>query len=297
MAPRRRLAQRVAALAVLIAAVAAVLAVVIGSHSGEPTVRPPVATASTPQPPPVHRRRRVRHLPPAPAQVTGDAARRMPIPILMYHVVGNRPPAAPYPELWVAPTTFAAQMNALRRAGYYAITLRQAYDAWTSGGPLPRRPVVLSFDDGYLGDWTNVRPVLRRLRWPGVLNLVLHNLASGDLSPSKERGLIRNGWEVDSHTITHIDLTTVGAAQLRTELVDSKRQLHSRFGVPADFFCYPVGRYDDQVVAAVKAAGYLAATTENEGYGRPESMFTLARIRVNDTDTPATLLARLQSER
>ena len=114
---------------------------------------------------------------------------------------------------------------------------------------------------------------------------MLHNLASGDLSPSKVRGLIRNGWEVDSHTITHIDLTTVGAAQLRTELVDSKRQLHSRFGVPADFFCYPAGRYDDQVVAAVKAAGYLAATTENEGYGRPESMFTLARIRVNDTDT------------
>src|SRR5947207_662008 len=109
MAPHRRLAQRVTAVGVVIAAAAAVLAVVIGSQSGKPTARPEAATASAPQPrPAVHRHRRTRPLPPAPAQVRGDAARQMAVPILMYHVVGNRPPTAPYPELWVTPTTFAA---------------------------------------------------------------------------------------------------------------------------------------------------------------------------------------------
>src|SRR5439155_15928301 len=145
-------------------------------------------------------------LPRPPAQVRGAAARRMPVPILMYHVIGTRPPSAPYPELWVAPATFAAEMTALRHAGYYAITLRQAYDAWRRGGSLPRRPMVVSFDDGYLGDWTNARPVLRRLRWPGVLNLELDNVQAGDLTASRVRGLIRAGWEIDSHTISHPDL-------------------------------------------------------------------------------------------
>jgi peptidoglycan/xylan/chitin deacetylase (PgdA/CDA1 family) len=111
------------------------------------------------------------------------------------------------------------------------------------------------------------------------------------------RGLIRAGWEIDSHTITHPDLTTVSAQQLRTELVSSKQQIRHRFKLPARFFCYPAGRYDARVEAAVRAAGYLAATTEVEAYATPQSdPYALPRIRVNNSDTPASLLARLNAE-
>jgi peptidoglycan/xylan/chitin deacetylase (PgdA/CDA1 family) len=221
----------------------------------------------------------------------------MPIPILMYHVVGNRPPGAAYPELWVTPTAFASEMRALRRADFHAVTLAAAVAAWRHGAPLPRRPVVVSFDDGYLGDYTHARPVLRRLGWPGVLNLELDNVRTGDLSAREVRGLIAAGWEVDSHTIDHPDLTTLGPGRLRYELVASRRELRTRFRVPADFFCYPAGRYDAGVVAAVKAAGYLAATTTTEGYAEPSNPYTLDRIRVQGSDTAATLLARLAAER
>ena len=78
-------------------------------------------------------------------------------------------------------------MRALRRAGYHAITLRQAFDAWQHGGPLPRKPVVVSFDDGYLSQYRYARPVLRRLGWPGVLNLELRNLGKGGLSEHQVR--------------------------------------------------------------------------------------------------------------
>jgi peptidoglycan/xylan/chitin deacetylase (PgdA/CDA1 family) len=221
----------------------------------------------------------------------------MPIPILMYHVIADPPPATPNIGLWVRPQVFAAEMRALHRAGYWAIGLRQAWRAWTHGGPLPRKPVVVSFDDGYLGDYTHARPVLRRLGWPGVLNLELHNVRRGDLTARQVRALIADGWEVDSHTIDHPDLTTVGDARLAYELVASRHAIARRFGVVPEFFCYPYGRYDARVEAAAQRAGYLAATTEDPGYATATKPFALPRVRVQGTDTAASLLARLRAER
>jgi peptidoglycan/xylan/chitin deacetylase (PgdA/CDA1 family) len=281
-----------------VVALAAVLAVATGSGSKRPAIGPAHAA--------VHRHHTrhsragadaVARLPAAPAQVRGAAARSMPIPILMYHVVATPKPGTPNAQLWVPQSTFASEMAALRRAGYWAITLRQAYDGWTRGAPSPRRPIVISFDDGYLGDYTHARPVLRALGWPGVLNLELHNVGPRGLTAHEIRALIATGWEVDSHTVDHPDLTTVDAQRLRYELVASREAIQTRFGVPADFFCYPSGRYDPRVVDAVRAAGYLAATTTNEGYARGSDPFALSRVRVNASDTPATLLATLARER
>ncbi|MFL5895796.1 MAG: polysaccharide deacetylase family protein [Thermoleophilaceae bacterium] len=285
------MAKRLVAVSLLVASVGAALVVVHDSrrrHSPAPTTQ-------------VRQRQRHRHrrhgrrpaLRPVPAQVRGSAARRMRVPILMYHVVGRRPPTAPYPQLWVTPPAFAAEVRALRRAGYWAITLRRAYDGWQRGAALPRRPIILSFDDGYSADYTHVRPVLRRMGWPGVLNLELDNVGPGGLTAHEIRALIASGWEVDSHTISHPDLTSVDAQRLRYELVASRRELRRRFGVRADFFCYPSGRYNSAVIAAVKAAGYRAATTTVEGYADPASLFALERMRVNDTDTAASVLQRL----
>ena len=82
------------------------------------------------------------------------------------------------------------------------------------------------------------------------------------------------------------------------ELVVSRSELRHRFGARvAEFFCYPAGRYDARVVAAVRAAGYRGATTVDEGYGVGSAAFTLRRVRVNASDTPASLLARLTAER
>jgi peptidoglycan/xylan/chitin deacetylase (PgdA/CDA1 family) len=282
---------RLAAVAALvIAAVAVVVVLRRGSPAPRPQAAAPTATATrTPRP-----RARRPGLPPAPAQVRGAAARRMRIPILMYHVVSAPPAGTANAELWVGQDRFASEMRALHKAGYWAITLRQAFDAWEHGGPLPRHPVVVSFDDGYLSQYTHARPLLKRLGWPGVLNLELRNLGAEGITEHEVRALMADGWEVDSHTLTHPDLTTVGDAQLRNELAGSRRQLRRRFGArAAEFFCYPAGRYDARVVEAVRAAGYRGATTVDEGLGERGEAFTLKRVRVNGTDTAADLLARL----
>ena len=123
--------------------------------------------------------------------------------------------------------------------------------------------------------------MLRRLRWPGVLNLELANLRThGGLSPRMVRTMIGDGWEVDSHTLTHPDLTTVSDARLRRELVGSRAELRRRFGVPASFFCYPAGRYNPRVVAAVERAGYRGAVVEGNTLAAKAQPFELARLEV-----------------
>ena len=139
--------------------------------------------------------------------------------------------------------------------------------------------------------------MLRALGWPGVLNLALHNLGPGGITSRQVRALITAGWELDSHTISHPDLTTLGPAALRHELAGSRRELQRRFGVPADFFCYPSGRFDTRVAAAVKAAGYRGATTTIEGYAGGAQAYELRRVRVNGSDSATTLMTRLAQER
>ena len=215
-----------------------------------------------------------KHVPPSHARV----------PVLMYHVIESAPPGAQLPALYVSRADFAAQVNALAAKGYRAVTLQAVWDAWHGRGSLPRKPIVFSFDDGYRSQYTNALPVLRAKGWPGVLNLevaVLHV----DLRPPLVRRMIDAGWEVDSHTMTHPDLTSVDAARLRYEVATSRSWIKSHFHVPVNFFCYPSGRYDAAAVAAVRRAGFLAATTTDPGLTSPKSpRFELPRVRVNATD-------------
>jgi peptidoglycan/xylan/chitin deacetylase (PgdA/CDA1 family) len=208
-----------------------------------------------------------------------------PIPILMYHVIGDPGPGQPNTSLFVSGPELQAQMSWLAAHGYHGITLQQAYDYWRHAVAVPSKPIVISFDDGYLGQYTRGFPVLQRLRWPGVLNLELHNVGKGGIEKSEVKKLVAAGWEIDSHTLTHPDLRVVGPAQLHAEVFTSRARLKQLFGVPVNFFCYPAGQFDAAAVAAVKSAGYLGATTTVPGFASPkQGLFTLDRIRIDRGD-------------
>jgi peptidoglycan/xylan/chitin deacetylase (PgdA/CDA1 family) len=227
-------------------------------------------------------------------------AYRGPVPILMYHEVRSPPPprgrSPRSAALWVPAGRFEAQIAGLARAGYQGVTLRQVWAAWHGGPALPPRPVVVSFDDGYAGQYSVAASVLASVGWPGVLNLVVDRLgARGGLTSAQVRRLVRRGWELASHSLTHADLTRAPAARLRRELAGSRAMLRRRFGAGVAFFCYPYGRFDDSVVAAVQAAGYRGATTTVAGVATPSgSPFELPRIGVRPTDTAASLARRFR---
>jgi peptidoglycan/xylan/chitin deacetylase (PgdA/CDA1 family) len=226
---------------------------------------------------------------------SAPAAQGPAIPILMYHVIAAPPPGAPFPALYVRPAEFAAEMKALARDGYHAITLTQAYGHWIRGARIPSRPIVITFDDGYRSVYENAFPILRAHGWPGVLNLELRFMdRSWGLARSRIRRLLATKWELASHTISHRDLTTLSARDLEHEVLDSRFDLQRIFHVPVAFFCYPAGRYNATVIAAVRAAGYQGATSTRLGLGRPDELFTLARIRVSGGDGTAGLMRELR---
>lgn len=234
---------------------------------------------------------------PAPmARTAATSQRHAAVPILMYHVIARPPATAPYPDLYVPTPEFAAQMTWLQLNGYRAVTLKRVYDHWRTGQPLPKRPIVLTFDDGYRSIYVNARPLLSRMSWAGVLNLKIGNMhEDGGLPPRWIRNLIGAGWELASHTISHPDLTSLSAAQLTEEVAGSRWRLQRQFRTPVQFFCYPAGRFDAAVVLSVQRAGYLGATSTRYGLARPGELYTMARVRVSGGDGVAGLRAKLQA--
>lgn len=223
---------------------------------------------------------------------TGAAAKATKVPILMYHLIAPAPAGTAYPGLWVPPQELEAQVAALKDAGFVGVTLGEVWDAWHGDGRLPAHPIVLSFDDGDISQVLGGAPVLKDAGWPGVLNLAVSHLGKGGIPMWGAKRLIKQGWEIDSHTIDHLDVTTLSGEALTHQLVDSRKQIKARLGVTPRFFCYPAGRNDPASRAAVEDAGYLAATTTEPGIAsRGDDPFALPRLRVDPGQSGAAIVA------
>jgi peptidoglycan/xylan/chitin deacetylase (PgdA/CDA1 family) len=224
-----------------------------------------------------------------------------PVPILMYHVVAPPPSGAPFPGLYVPPGEFSEQMQALKDAGWHAVTPDAVEAYWRRGIPLgPGKPIVLSFDNGYESQYTQALPVLRRLGWVGEENIQLTGLppSQGGIGPREVGELVKAGWELDTQGFSHADLVTLDAAQLHYQVAVARSVIQHRFHVPVNWFCYPSGHYNATVIAAVQAAGYTGSTTVVPGWARREDdPFRLPRLRVLGGTSGPHLLSLLAAIR
>jgi peptidoglycan/xylan/chitin deacetylase (PgdA/CDA1 family) len=216
------------------------------------------------------------------------------VPVLMYHVIAPPPTGARFPGLYVPEPEFAAQMLALKTAGWHAVTLDQVRAYWLHGVSLgPGKPIVLTFDNGYHSQYADALPVLRAMHWVADENMQLTGLppSQGGMTNGEVQALIDAGWELDTQGISHADLPDLDAAELTTQVASARRTLQRRFRVPVNWFCYPSGQYDATVIAAVKAAGYVGSTTVIPGWASPsESPYALPRLEVlHGTSGPALL--------
>jgi peptidoglycan/xylan/chitin deacetylase (PgdA/CDA1 family) len=175
-------------------------------------------------------------------------------PILLYHHI-KVPDFANV--LFVTPDDFRAQMQFLHDHGYTPIPVSLLVKAINFGAPLPEKPVVISFDDGDITVYTHAFPIMKEFGYVGVNYLVGNRLGSdGFLSIDQIKEMIAAGWEVGSHSMTHVDLTQSG--ELEWELVQSKANLENKLGVSVDTFAYPFGSYSADIfneVSKIYSAG------------------------------------------
>ncbi len=268
-------------LAALLAAVVVVVVVVVSQSSGAGApaasrgAGQTVASTTKAGKQPVKRRARsklVRNATPQPGwkPYTG------PVPILVYHALGPAPPGAPFPLLYVSYANFSAEMAWLHRNGYQAVTLNEVMNAWYHGGTLPHKPIVITFDNGYPEQVTFAPRVMAKYGWPGVLNEITEN----HLFPYQIWPIIHMGWEVDSHSLTHPDLTVASQAELVAQVAGSRTYLRKTFHIPVNSFCYPSSRYNAAVIAEVRAAGYTNAVTEGHAYATSADPYLMPRFEI-----------------
>jgi peptidoglycan/xylan/chitin deacetylase (PgdA/CDA1 family) len=290
--PRRSrvIAQRAAALASL-ALVAVVLIALVRKSSSSPTVKG-TSTASV-----THQNTTT---PSTSTSSSGSGPGTASVPILLYHVVNTQPSqSTANPALYVPAAEFSSQMQALKTDGWHAVTLNQVAAYWARGASLGTgKPIVITFDNGYASHYVNAFPVLKRLGWVGVENLPVTGLppTDGGLSDTQIRGLIAAGWELDTQGLTSSTLSGGDPTRLTSDLTTARQTLRSRYGVPVNWFGYPSGSYDDAAVAAVRAAGFVGATTISPGWADPQAdRFRLPRLEVVGGTTSAQLLTQISS--
>lgn len=221
------------------------------------------------------------------------------VPILMYHLIG--PPDRPENDrLAVATQDFAAQMSYLDCAGYTPITVQRLFDAFDGTAALPEKPIVLTFDDGWAGQYTNGFPILQQHGFVGSFAITTGFVDAGGpyMTWAQLKEMSDAGMEMMSHTVSHIDLGTSGDTEDARQITESKSTLEAQTGKTVDYFVYPSGEpfrsgtpeRQAQVVQMLKDAGYRGALLANGRYGGQDQSapFELNRVRVEGgEDLPA----------
>jgi peptidoglycan/xylan/chitin deacetylase (PgdA/CDA1 family) len=221
-----------------------------------------------------------------------------PIPILLYHAVTDRPSdfIAPYT---VSPATFRRHLAAVAATGATTLTVSGLLAA-LAGGTLPERPVLVTFDDGYLDTLTAAAPALAE---HGMTSTVY--VTTGVVGATSPGGDVMLSWpqvgelaaldhEIGAHSHTHPQLDTLSVAAMQREIEGSRARLQAGTGLPIDSFAYPHGYSDARVRRAVRKAGFSSACSVKNALSSPsDPPFTLSRLMVMATTTDDELVGWL----
>jgi peptidoglycan/xylan/chitin deacetylase (PgdA/CDA1 family) len=221
------------------------------------------------------------------------------VPILMYHHVAVPPAGAGTlrRDLSVSPAAFEEQLRYLKREGYQSVTLKDLALYLTLGEPLPAKPIILTFDDGYRDAYTHAFPLLKRFGFTGTFFVVTAPIDSQNpdwLTWDQVQEMHRAGMQFEPHSLDHPDLSNRSTEYLIYEILASKGAVEERTGELSRFFAYPSGRYDQRVIDVLRSAHFWGAVlTEQGATHTPEDLFTLRRIRVQADDTLDHLAVKL----
>lgn len=213
-----------------------------------------------------------------------DRAIKAKVPVFMYHDILLEK------EVFFDVTVqeLEQHFNLIKAQGLTPISYDQLVNHLRTGLPLPEKPIMLTFDDGYGGHYEYVYPLLKKYGYPAVFSVYTSNMG-------KDTGRTHVSWEqlkemsadplvtIASHSVTHPkDLRSLPDDQLKMEVEQSKQMLEAQLGIEIDYFTYPEGKYDQRVAKFVEQAGYRSALTMSDTderfAGESESMLAISRF-------------------
>ena len=209
------------------------------------------------------------------------------VPILMYHYISVPPEGADIYrlDLSVMPDDFREQMAWLKASGYETISLYHLVYALNIGRPpLPERPIILTFDDGYLDNYENAFPILREYGFTGtffILTDVTDRGEPGYMTWDMLHEMSQAGMSIEVHGREHIEMDNRDYDWLVFHLMGPAQTIEANLGYQPRFLSYVAGRYDESLISTAHQLGYWGAvTTRNGTLQSKDTLFEFRRLRI-----------------
>lgn len=211
------------------------------------------------------------------------ASRHYVVPIMTYHHVNN---ADPKRQDAVSPERFEWHMAYLKKHHFNVLSLRTLVQTIKQGKPLPRKSVVITFDDGYADNYEQAFPILKKYGFPATIFVIADVInTDGYLSTAQMKEMLAQGIEIGSHTRRHAYLPGILSKTLVEEIQGSKDRLEQELGVAITNFAYPNGGFNEDAKRIVQQSDYESACTTNRGFDRfNRDRYELKRVRFSDQD-------------
>lgn len=183
-------------------------------------------------------------------------------PILIYHTIRPyKTTDTPFIKEYVCtPEAFDTELAYLREKGYHAISFAELESHFSQGTPLPIKPIIISFDDGWESQYQYALPILQKYAFKATFFIYTNAIGKKyHLTWDEITALDAKAMEIGSHSMSHPILTRMNSVRLKQEIFQSKQIIEDHLKKPVVVFAYPFGQYNAQVIKLVKAAGYLCA--------------------------------------
>jgi peptidoglycan/xylan/chitin deacetylase (PgdA/CDA1 family) len=214
------------------------------------------------------------------------------IPVLCYHQIRDwKPTDSKMAMAYIVPiNAFSQQIKMLADSGYHTILPDQLYDHLSKGTALPSKPVMLTFDDTDLDQFTIGGPEMKKYGFKGVFFIMTVSLGRPHyMSKEQVKSLADDGHVIGSHTWDHHNVKKYAGNDWVTQLDKPTKQLEAITGKPIHYFAYPFGLWNKEAIPELKKRSFKAAFQLYAKRDEQDPLFTIQRIIVPGSWTPAQL--------
>lgn len=212
-----------------------------------------------------------------------DVIARKQVPILCYHQLRDwKPTDSKRAKDYIVPeAVFRAQIKLLSDSGYTTVLPDQLMNYLKFGDPLPEKPVMLTFDDTDLDQFTLAKPVMDEYQFKGVFFIMTVALNKPRyMSREQVKQLSEEGHTIGSHTWDHMNVKKFTESDWPTQVDKPIKQLEEITGKPVRYFAYPFGLWKPEVIPGIKERNFEGAFQLSANRDDQEPLFTVRRIIV-----------------